>query len=153
MKIRAILALVLLGGCAPLGVFYKPGAPVAVVDRALLDCRVEAAQKVPVRQVTRVIPGAFMPPRRVCDNKGNCRLLPGFRDPPSYVTEDANTGLRKDVVTQCMADQGYQYVRIPNCSAGISQAVTPKQTTIYPRLHESSCVVRKSGVWQIVTPQ
>ncbi len=152
MKFRAFLALALLGACGPMGVYYKAGAPVAAADRALLDCRVTAANKVPVNQVTRVIPGPRVPPKRVCDGDGNCTIIPGRHLPPRIITEDANEGLRKQVVTQCMSDKGYQYVRIPNCSAGISQAVTPQQTTTYPQLSAKSCVVRKSGVWQIVTP-
>ena len=152
MKIRALLVFVLLGACAPLGVYYKAGAPVAKADRALLDCRVTAANKVPVRQVTRVIPGPRIPPRKVCDAKGNCTLIPGHYLPPDFVIEDANEGLRNQVVMQCMNDAGYQFLRIPNCPAAISQAVTPQQTKVFPRLTENSCVVRKSGVWQILTP-
>lgn len=152
MKIGVLLGIVLLGGCAPLGVYYKAGAPVAAADRALLECRVDAANTVPVQQVTRVIPGPRMPPRRVCDSEGNCTMVPGHYMPPEIVSEDANARLRKQVVTQCMADQGYQFVRIPNCSAGISQAVTPQQTKVFPRLTGDSCVVRDGGVWQIVTP-
>ena len=152
MRNHMIAAVCLLGACAPIGLYYKPGAPVALADRALLDCKVVAVNKVPVHPVTRVIPGPRLPPRQVCDANGNCTLFPGQHLPPEIVTEDANAGLREQVVAQCMADKGYQFVRIPACSAGISDAVTPQQTTVYPRLRENSCVVRKSGVWQIVTP-
>ena len=152
MQFRAILGFCLLGACAPLGVYYKAGEPVATAERALVDCKVGAVNKVPVNQVTRVIPGPRVPPRKVCDAKGNCTLIPGHYLPPEFVTEDANEGLRKQVVAQCMGDKGYRFVRIPNCSAGISDGVTPQQTRVYPTLRENSCVVRKSGVWQIVTP-
>jgi len=153
MKIRAFLIVSLLSACAPLGVYYKAGAPVARADRELLTCRVAAENKVPVRQITRVIPGPHIPPRKVCDAAGNCTVVPGHYLPPRVFTEDANEELRKRVVAQCMADRGYQFVRIPDCPAALSQAVTPQQTKVYPRLRENSCVVRKSGVWQIVTPQ
>lgn len=152
MKTTGLLALALVVGCAPMGVYYKPGAQVATSQRAELACKVDAEQKVPVRNVTRVIPGPFIPPRKVCDAAGNCTIIPGRELPPRIVSEDANEGLRRDVVTQCMADKGYRFVRIPECSPGISQSVSPRQTKVYPRLQENSCVVRARGVWQIVTP-
>ncbi|UYV39238.1 hypothetical protein N4R57_09650 [Rhodobacteraceae bacterium D3-12] len=152
MKTIGFLALLLAVGCAPMGVYYKPGAAVAASQRAEINCKVAAERKVPVRNVTRVIPGPITPPRKICNSEGRCRIKPGRELPPRIVTEDANEGLRRDVVMQCMADKGYRFVRIPQCSQGISQSVTPQQTTVYPRLGETSCVVRGSGVWQIVTP-
>lgn len=153
MKYVGILGMVAVSACAPLGVYYKPGAPVATAQRAELNCRVHAEQTVPVRNVTRVIPGPIIPPRKQCDAAGNCTVIPGHELPPRIVTEDANKGLRRDVMKQCMADKGYQFVRIPECSPAVSQAVSPTQTKVYPKLQEKSCVVRGKGVWQIVTPQ
>ena len=153
MRSFALLAVIFVAGCTPLGLFYKAGTPVARADRDLLNCRVLAASKVPVRQVTRVIPGPRLPPRQICDAAGVCHTVPGRWLPPEVFTEDANDGLRREVVAQCMGDQGYEYVRIPHCPAGIANAVTPAQTTVMPHLKENSCVVRgQGGVWQIVTP-
>ena len=153
MKTCALLAVLLLSACTPLDLFYKAGASVERADRDLLNCRVMAEGKVPARLVTRVIPGPVLPPRQVCDAAGHCRMVPGRRLPPEITTEDANAGLRREVVAQCMGDQGYEYVRIPHCPAGIANAVEPQQTKVMPRLAENSCVVRgKNRIWQIVTP-
>ena len=103
--------------------------------------------------VTRVLPGPILPPQQICDAAGNCTTYPARRLPPDIVTEDANADLRKQVVAQCMGQRGYEYVRIPHCPAAITNAVTPKQTQVLPRLAETSCVVRgPNGTWQIVTP-
>jgi hypothetical protein len=148
----ACLALAALAACAPLSVYYKPGVAVATSQDDLTDCRVMAVNKVPARTVVRVIPGWPLPPRKVCDDKGNCYMVPGHRTPPEFVTEDANAGLRADVVAQCMSRQGYVHVTLPACPDGISRAVTPQQTRVFPRLSKNACVVRKGKVWQIVTP-
>ncbi|MDU8929715.1 hypothetical protein RXV86_20205 [Alisedimentitalea sp. MJ-SS2] len=153
MKTPALFACVMLSACTPLGLFYKAGTPVARADRDLLNCRVTAENKVPARMVTRVIPGPVLPPQRICTAAGVCRMVPGRHLPPEIVTEDANAGLRREVVAQCMGDRGYEYVRIPHCPAGIANAVTPQQTKVMPRLAANSCVIRgQGGVWQIVTP-
>ncbi|WP_322865885.1 hypothetical protein U5922_006580 [Aquicoccus sp. G2-2] len=151
-SVAACLALAGLAACAPVSVYYKAGVPVAKSQSDLTDCRVIAVNKVPARPVVRVIPGLPLPPRKVCDGKGNCHMIPGRRTPPEIVTEDANDGLRADVVAQCMNRQGYVHMTLPNCSESISKAVTPQQTTVFPRLTKNACVVRKGKVWQIVTP-
>ncbi|MDQ2088566.1 hypothetical protein [Marimonas arenosa] len=152
MKFRAFAAMFLLVGCMPLGLYYKPGTTVARADRDLLNCRVMGETDVPPRMITRVIPGPLLPPRRICDAAGNCQLFPGRRLPPEIVTEDANDGLRDQVVAQCMGDRSYEYVRLPRCPAEIARTVPLRATTVMPRLTESACVIRlKGGKWQIVT--
>ena len=153
MKIRAFAAMILLTGCFPVGLYYKAGAPVAKADDDLLDCKVMAEGQVPERRVTRVIPGAVMPPRRICDAAGNCHMIPGRRMPPEIVVEDANAGLRKEVAARCMTRQGYTFVQIPQCQPEVAGRVPLQATTVMPRLTRTSCAIRlKSGRYQIVDP-
>lgn len=152
MTLRAFAAILLLSGCFPVGLYYKQDADVARVQRDELACRVAAANQVPARMVTRMIPGGFLPPRRVCDAAGACHMIPGHRLPPDFVTEDLNDGLRREVMAQCMGDKGYDRIRLPQCPPELSAGVTQLSPRM-PRLTESSCAVRlKGGGWQIVTP-
>ena len=153
MKFRAIAAVLLLSGCFPVGLYHKTGESVARADRDLMACRVAAEAQVPARMVTRMIPGGFLPPRRICDAAGNCHMIPGHRLPPEFVTEDANEDLRREVVAQCMGDKGYDYVRLPQCAPEVAAAAGPVLGAAMPRLAENSCAVRlRGGGWQIVTP-
>lgn len=148
----SLSVLVFLGACTPLGIYYKPNIAVATVERDKLNCKVEAANKVPVDNEIEIIPGAISPPREVCNSTGQCHVIPGRRAPNRVIVIDANEGLRRQVVGQCMRDLGYEYVKVPHCDAKVKIAV-PRQTSVLPRLSGTSCVVRgKRGAWQIVDP-
>ena len=146
-----ICAALMLAACAPLDIWYKPGVPVAKAEDRLLTCRADAAQKIPVNTRTRRTPVSIVP-RRICDKNGNCSV---FYDQigGDLIVYDANEGLRRDVVAQCMRNSGYSPVSIPPCPPEIRTAAPAGRTSVLPRLAQNSCVIRNNdGSWQIVTP-
>ncbi len=129
-----------------MGLYYKPGTPVSNVQRDELNCTVEAERKVPVRNVTRIIPGRFIPGRRICDAAGNCRVTPPYWTEPVVITEDANLELRDRVAAQCMADRGYARISLPPCPPEVERAVPPAITMVMPKnLSPKACVIRRAG--------
>lgn len=145
------LAMLMLAGCTPLGIYHKPGAPVATMQDTLTNCEVTALQSVPVDRRIERDPIRIVP-RRICDSAGNCTVVYD-RVGGEIRTWDANAPLRQRVLNQCMAAQGYDYVELPACSQSIKRAAPAGATTILPRLAPNSCVIRNSdGTWQIVTP-
>ena len=142
-----------IAACTPLGLYYKQGVTVQSAADAETRCKVSALREVPVRNVTQIIPGRHMPPRRVCDASGHCHSRPGRFVPPEFITRDANEALRAQTADLCMRKKGYEFIRLPACQPAVAKATPPAQTTRLPRLAASSCVVRTSGGhWQIVTP-
>lgn len=83
---------------------YKAGATHAETDRAVTDCQVSAAQRVPPNSYMQATPTYTM---------SNGRTVGGYAYPV-----DANTELRVRVFRQCMGDKGFRYVNIPACPAG-----------------------------------
>lgn len=141
-----------LAGCGPMDLYYKPGASVAGIERASLDCMLEAERQVPVRNVTRVIPGRWIPGRRVCRAPDQCYDLPGRMTPPRVITEDINIGLRDRAAALCMADRGYARISLPACPPEVEKRVTPAVTITMPkRLSKNACVIRRpNGAFQVV---
>ncbi len=143
----------LLAACTPLGLYYKQGVSVQTAQDAETVCNVKAARDVPVRNVTHVIPGKQIAPRKQCNSNGLCHMTPGVIIPPEFVTRDANAELRRKAADLCMRQKGYEYLRLPACDPAIAKATPEGQTTRLPRLAPNSCVVRSTGGrWQIVTP-
>jgi len=143
---------VALAACAPLNTYYKPGATVAMVERQTTQCQVDALAQVPVALQTVRTPPRFIPPRRVCRSDGRCTSRAGYFEPGQTYTVDPSADLRKRVETQCMADAGFAPVSIPQCPAGIANAVPQGRTTALPALTENACVIRNGdGSFQIVT--
>lgn len=140
-----------LAACGPLSMYYKAGTPVSEVNRTMINCEVEALEKVPMDRRIERDPVRIVP-RRVCDSAGNCsvfydRVGGGVR------TWDANADLRARVTNQCMIDKGYSNVDLPACPQAIRNAATAGATTVLPRLAPNSCVIRNNdGTFQIVTP-
>lgn len=149
----SIMAMLLFSACTPLGLYYKEGVTVQSAKDTETACKVTAARDVPVRSVTRVVPGRFIPERRICDANGHCDIRGGFHLPPEFITEDANESLRKDAVDLCMRQKGYSFVRLPACEQNIARSTAPGVTTRLPKLTAEACVIRnQGGSWQIVTP-
>lgn len=145
------LAAFVLAACGPLGLYYKAGAPVTEMNRAMTNCEVEALGKVPVDRRIERDPVRIVP-RRVCDSAGNCTVFYD-RVGGEVRTWDANAGLRSRVLNQCMADKGFNYVDLPACSQAVRNAAPAGATTVLPRLAPNSCAIRNGdGTFQIVTP-
>ncbi len=105
--------LSLLAGCAPLSIYHKEGTSVSRMQSDLLSCEVAAAQDVPIATELRREPPYYVPGDRVCYSNGKCYLRGGYYIPGRVYTVDANRGLRSRVQAQCMADQGYSPVTLP----------------------------------------
>ena len=143
--------LSVLAGCAPLSIYHKEGTSVSRMQSDLLSCEVAAAQDVPIATELRREPPYYVPGDRVCYSNGKCYLRGGYYIPGRVYTVDANRGLRSRVQTQCMADQGYSPVTLPQCSNAVARQVPPGVTKTLPALAEKNCVIRNDdGTWQIV---
>ena len=146
-----VTASLMIGACAPLDTYYKPGVSVDKLNRDTTQCKVSALRDVPVSTMTRRKPPIYVPPNRVCDNAGNCTGHNGYYIPGGYETYDPNLALRQRVERQCMADDGYVPVSIPACPDTVAKAVPARATTRLPTLTDKSCVIRNSdGSFQIV---
>jgi hypothetical protein len=152
MNISLIGIALALGACEPMSLFHRPGVSVAQMQSDSTECEVQALRDAPVASQMRQNPPVFIPGNTFCNADGQCRTSPGTWIPGAYSTVDVNADLRSRVMQQCMAKRGYQPVTLRDCSSGIRAAVTPAQTTILPKLTETSCVIRHDGgAWQIVT--
>lgn len=155
MRYSTILAPVLLAlaGCGPMSLYYKEGVSVQAARDAETICKIGAVRDVPVRNVTRTIPGRFVPPRKTCDPDGHCQKRGGYYFPPEFITVDVNEELRKEAVNLCMRQQGYEFMRLPACKPNIVHTKTSGATRHFPKLTPQACVIRnKGGTWQIVSP-
>ncbi len=143
--------LLVLSACAPMTTYYKPGATVSALGRATTECQVKALKDVPTSVQVRRLPPEYVPPRRICNAAGQCRVLRGHYIPGEVISFDPNDGLRRRVEGQCMADRGYAPVTIPACPDGVARAAPRAATTTLPSLRETSCVIRnRDGSFQIV---
>lgn len=148
----ALAGAACLAACTPLNLFYKEGAPISRLNKDLADCKIIALQDVPVDTDTRYIPGTEMP-RTICDASGNCHTIWVQVSPDRIETYDANEGARREYVQACMAQSGYQPVRLPACNDAITRSTKLKATTVLPPLEANSCAIKlNTGQWQIVTP-
>lgn len=141
MKPVAALAglALLLAACTPLRIYHKPGVPVARWQADTTQCQVSALRDAPVASQIRQQPPVYVPPRKICDESGNCHVTAGYWIPGEIYSVDVNAGLRRRVEAQCMAQSGYSPVEIPRCPDGLT---VRGRTTVLPDLTESSCFVR-----------
>jgi hypothetical protein len=148
---RLLLLAACLGACAPLRIYHQPGVEVAQMQRDLLACEINALQSAPVANEIRQAPPRYVPARRYCDSTGACYTRGGFFIDGEIFTVDTNAELRTRVERQCMNDQGYQYVEIPNCATGIADRVPVAATVVLPQIGPQSCAIRnEDGTFQIV---
>ena len=152
-KASAIIAAILTAtGCAPLTLYYKPGAEVSRMQTDSLLCETQALKDAPVASEIRQNPPVFFPGRQIC-NGTDCYTGPGYWAEGSIYTVDVNRGLRTRIEQNCMANKGYQLTQLKICTPSIEQAAQPGQTTRLPSLSENSCAIRnKDGSFQIVEP-
>lgn len=153
MRLTILFAFCCLGmaGCAPLDIYYKPGATVEKLDRETTACKVAALKDAPVANQIRREPPILIPGRVYCDGAGYCYDTGPYWVEGRIYTVDVNAGLRRKLEDQCMAAKGFAPVRIPQCPAGTSDKVPARATTRLPPLSETSCAIRyRSGAFQIV---
>ena len=85
----ALLVATLLPACTR-EIYYREGASQAQITAAQDACVAQAYREAPVRTVTTVLPGTFIPERQVCDGAGNCQTIPARFGPPQIVSTCAN---------------------------------------------------------------
>ena len=105
MRLMIITLSVLLTGCVPQLLFDKPGMAPGTGQGDLVDCQVEALNKVPPNNVTRVIGGGSVSTYSSCT--GNFCSGTSYGGDPSVYSVDQNAYLRDQVTIQCMAKKGY----------------------------------------------
>ncbi|MDK3016276.1 hypothetical protein [Pseudodonghicola flavimaris] len=151
-NLAPIALTLLLAACAPMSIYYRPGAPVAQMEKDTTLCEIQALKQAPVATQIRQMPPVYVPGRRVCDAQGNCWVRPGFWRQGEIYTVDANASLRARAKSLCMAEKGYSPVSLPPCPPEVKSATPPGVTTVLPQLTQNACVIRnKGGSWQIVT--
>lgn len=150
-----LLLLVLIAACAPVDLWYKQGARVSRLDNDLTDCRLHAAQSVPVNQQLARTPAFYTPRTTNCYSTGNtvqCYTSGGQVIGGNVYSYDANSGLRDDVTTQCMSNLGYRLIQLPQCAPATAKLANAPYTTL-PAITEESCAAKvQTGRWVIVTP-
>ncbi|MEM1352482.1 MAG: hypothetical protein AAGF27_09050, partial [Pseudomonadota bacterium] len=119
---RAIFSVffagLLLAACGPTATFHRTGAPMALMENTLLDCKVEALGDAPVATQVRQGPPRYVPGPVYCPRKGQCTRGAGYFAPGEVYSVDTNARLRSDLINRCMARSGFQRVDLPRCAAG-----------------------------------
>ncbi|MFK7870418.1 MAG: hypothetical protein AB8B58_14415 [Roseobacter sp.] len=143
--------LLFMIACSPVRLYHKAGVPVAQMERAELACRIDAVESAPVANQIRQGPARYVPARRYCNSAGACQIRGGYFVEGEIYSVDVNAGLRREIERQCMADQGFTYIELPQCSSGVSSAVPAAATEVLPPVSAQSCVIRNAdGTYQIV---
>lgn len=142
--------LLVMSGCAPLSIYYKPGASVARMNDDTLACQVEALKQAPVANQTRQDPPIYYPGRQYCNSNG-CYRTAGYWIPGRVYTVDTNLGLRTKLEQNCMAKRGYAPLSLPVCPSNVSSKVEPGATRTLPQISDNSCAIKNDdGTFQIV---
>jgi len=97
-------------------VFYNENVTYDDGNQALLDCQVEAAQKVPVSNNIYTTP-TWTTPVSCTVSSGRTSCSGGVTYGGNMVTQDLNGGLRDRVIKQCLRDKGYFVGEAPICNA------------------------------------
>jgi hypothetical protein len=137
----------------PIEKFYpfKKGVTIESYDNDWLNCKIEAAQRVPQNTVIDTTPVYRAPVRTQCYSTGygnvNCTQTGGQTYGGDTYSYDANTDLRIDAHKQCMIRSGYRSVNIPKCS---SEAKIRPMSERLPPLSAGTCYVAdKEGNYSI----
>lgn len=147
------LSAFLLTGCSPVVTYYQAGAPVSLMEDALLDCQVAALQDAPIATQIRQGPPRYIPGRVYCHGGDNCYRGAGYFVSGEVYTVDTNARLRSDLTTRCMAREGFQRIELPRCAAGTSLPDLSTQTEVMPPLAEKSCIAETpDGRPKIISP-
>lgn len=150
-RVLPLVFLAVVGACAPLQLYYKPGVSLDRLQSDQTACEVKALRDAPVATQTRVSPPYYVSARKYCDAAGQCHVRGGYWIPGDVYTVDVNEKLRQKVELSCMQSRGYSPASIPLCPPNVAQAAEPGKTTILPTLSETSCAIRNNdGSFQIV---
>ena len=135
---------------------YKENVSYRDGNQALLECQVEALQKVPVRNNISNEPTWTTPIScSVSSRRTSCSG--GITYSRNIVTQDLNSGLRERATKQCLRDKGFFVGEAPICNATnkrkhsknlVIQNVTPKELMSKPA--DVLCVFYSDGTPLVV---
>jgi len=111
--------LFVLAGCLPtenINYLYKPGVSLSQKDNDAFECRLKAANSVPVSNQTTSTPG-YVTPVSCTTNYGYTQCTGGQTIGGGVITVDVNSELRNQVEQRCMAAKGYKKtsIALPMC--------------------------------------
>lgn len=153
----------------PQEMFYQDGGSFDGIERALVSCKIEAERKVPVLAATGVTPTYTTPLQTSCNstNYGNlstygyggsyrggsnttCTQTGGQTYGGGTYNYDANSGLRRESVLNCMANRGIRLARIPACPKGTDLSSQDSETVFRP-LSTRTCytISGENGVFRV----
>ncbi|CUH77400.1 hypothetical protein TRM7557_01353 [Tritonibacter multivorans] len=125
---------------------YKNGATSDEIDRDVLDCQIEASQRVPQNLQVRTTPAYTTPVNTYCSGSGyyvSCNSYGGQTIGGDTYTIDVNSSLRAKARAQCVARKGYRAVSIPPCPVGVnaeSMKLKSKQGVLaLPKFSSKTC--------------
>ena len=120
----------------------KKGVTVAKYEDDFLDCKIEAAQRVPQNMAIGTTPVYRTPVQTQCYSTGyggvTCNQTGGQTFGGNTYSYDANDGIRSEAQLQCLARQGYRTTLIPKCSP---DAKTRPVSTTLPPLSAGTCYI------------
>lgn len=158
-----ILAITTLGACVAStpspGVTYKSGKAFAYIYKQgstnaelandVLNCRVEASQRVPSSMQVGQTPTWTTPQQTSCygtnygyGTQANCYTTGGQTYGGQTYSYDANEALRKQVADQCLARKGWRLINLPACAKGVDVSqLKDRWTSRMNPLKASSCYI------------
>jgi hypothetical protein len=165
VKTASLLLLIAVAGCTPQTPYeryksgtplrsfpYKTGANAASSNRAITDCEVTAAQRVPQQLVIQTTPTYVTPTQTQCNRYGTqtfCNTTGGQVMGGETYSRDANAGLRSRVYGQCMADKGYTFVDIPACPQGTPLMGSFAEAKLRPLSRNTCYLVTPNGTMAV----
>lgn len=119
---RFLNALVLFVGSAfligcnlnTIKIAYKENSTLAQINQVVLDCQVEATQKVPVNNMLVTRP-SYQEPVSCTNHFGRVDCSGGNSYGGGTFSLDANSNLRSRYVEQCLYNKGYVLTDFPVC--------------------------------------
>lgn len=142
--LKFILLAGLLSACVatPYTTAWREGVTFAQLQRVETNCKVEAVNRVPAAIMTSTTPVYRSPSNIQCSTYGNytsCHDYGGQVFGGDVVTEDRNAPLREQVLSQCLAKQGFSVVSLPACTP--AQKKLPTVSLAAGRLPAASAVL------------
>ena len=119
LMLVGLMSIGFLSGCGagPTAlVMYKEKVSYDDGNQALLDCQVEAAQKVPVSNKIYTSP-TWTTPVSCTVSSGRTSCSGGVTYGGNMIAKDMNSGLRDRVTKKCLRDKDYFVGEAPICNA------------------------------------
>ncbi|SNY90693.1 hypothetical protein SAMN04515647_0865 [Cohaesibacter sp. ES.047] len=110
----ALMSIALSGCVTQTDYMYKPNTSYGTKADALLECKLQGAQRVPSNTRVGSTPVYVTPATTYCSG-GYCNSYGGQVTGGDVYTYDANQELRDDLINQCLRRKGYTVTQVPVC--------------------------------------